>query len=294
MEKKRFNKLKISEIEDISDSFKTTYIYDNTLLYNTLTGIFILTGENTNTLFYYDKKYEIIIKLVQFSSSHDSGCLLLDKNKIYIFSGKNNNSCEYYDFISEKTELIPELNYDRANSSFCFCKNNIYTFFGYSYKRNEYLFNIEYIDRNKLDKWIEINLDNNQNVLESRDLINSSLFNYDKEPNKIFIYGGKYGLNDTLIEGYYYIYDIENNNFEKVENVFYNIKKEYKRFTVKKYQEETKKGYFFDKQKQFIELNEENEFDKNKENIGVIIDSDNNVHFLTKNRNYINLCQFLK
>ena len=145
-----------------------------------------------------------------------------------------------------------------------------------------------------MDKWNEINLNIEENKLMDNDIINASLFNYDKEPNKIFIYGGKRGINDTIIEGYYYIYDIEKNNFEKIEDVFYNIRKEYKRFTVKKFQEENKKYYFFDKQKQFIELSEEFELDINHENISAIIDYDNNIHFLTKNRNYINLCQSLK
>ena len=292
--KRRFNKIKISDIEDISDSFQNEYIYENTLISNTLTGLFILTGENANFLYYYDKKHEIIIKLCQFASSHNSGCLLLDKNKIFIFSGKDNKICEYYDFSEEKIESIPELNYDRANSSFCFSKDNIYTFFGYSYTIKDYLFNIEYIDKNKLDKWNEINLDMKENTLIDNDIINASLFNYNKESNNIFIYGGKRGLNDSVIEGYYYIYDIEKNNFEKIENVFYNIKKEYKRFSVKKFQEENKKYYFFDKQKQFIELSEEFDLDKNNENTCAIIDYDNNIHFLTKNRNYVNLCQFFK
>jgi len=294
LRKKRFNKIKISEIEDISDSFLNNYIYENTLLCNTLTGVFILTGENTNILYYYDKKYEIIIKLCQFSSSHNSGCLLLDKDKIFIFSGKNNKICEYYDFNEEKIESIPEINYDRVNSSFCFSKDNIYSFFGYSCIKKQYLFNIEYIDKNQFDKWNEININVEENKLIDNDIINSSLFNYDKEPNKIFIYGGKHGINDTVIEGYYYVYDIEKNNFEKIEDIFYNIKKEYKRFSVKKFHEENKKCYFFDKQKQFIELSEEFELDINHENIGAIIDYYNNIHFLTKNPNYVNLFQFLK
>ena len=294
MGKRRFSKIKISDVEDTSDLFHNNYIYENTLIYNTFTGCFILTGENTSILFYYDKKYEFIIKLCEFSSSHNSGCLLLDKNKIFIFSGKNNNKCEYFNFITEKIEPIPELKYDRANSSFCFNKNCVYAFLGYSFIKKEYLFNIEYIDRNKLDEWKQINLDIKENILSDRDLINFSLFNYDKEQNTIFIYGGKHGLNDTLIEEYYYAYDVEKNSFEKIDNIFYNIKKEYKRFSVKKYQEEIKKGFIFDKQKQIIELDEEYEFEKNKENIGIIIDSDNNIHFLTKNRNYVNICQFLK
>ena len=293
MRKKRFYKIKITEIEDISDSFQDDYIYENTLISNTLTGIFILTGENTNKLYYYDKKHEFIIKLCQFSSSHNSSCLLLDKNKIFILGGINNKKCEYYDFQNEKIKSIPQLNYDRANSSFCLCKNIIYSFFGFSQILKEYLFNIEYIDKDKLDKWNEIKLNVEENIIINNCIINSSLFYYEKDPNKIFIYGGKNGMNDGIIEGHYYIYDIEKNNFEKIENVVYNIKKEYKRFSTRKYQEEPKK-YFFDKQKQFIELPENFDFDKNNENIGAIIDYDNNIHFLTKNRSQINLYQFLK
>ena len=296
--KKRYNKIKISDIEDISDSFQSIYNYENSLLYNILTGLFILTGADTNIFYYYDKEHDMIIKLCQFSSSHQLGCLLLDKNKIFIFSGKNNNICEYYDFNTEKTEKIPELNYDRANSSFCFCNDNIYTFFGYSFKKEQFLFNIEYIDKNKLDKWNEIFLNIDDNVIQNNALINISLFNYNKDPNKIFIYGGKKGIeenDENIIEGYYYIYDIEKNNFEKIDNVVYNIKKEYKRFTVKKYEEEkNKKNYFFNKQKQFIEIPEEYDFDKNNENLGVNIDFDNNIHFLTKKRNCVNVCQYLK
>ena len=293
MRKKRFYKIKITEIEDISDSFQDDYIYENTLISNTLTGIFILTGENTNKLYYYDKKHEFIIKLCQFSSSHNSSCLLLDKNKIFILGGINNKKCEYYDFQNEKIKSIPQLNYDRANSSFCFCKNNIYSFFGFSQILREYLFNIEYIDKDKLNKWNEIKLNVEENIIINNCIINSSLFYYEKDPNKIFIYGGKNGMNDKIIEGHYYIYDLEKNNFEKIENLVYNIKKEYKRFSTRKYQEEPKK-YFFDKQKQFIELPENFDFDKNNENIGAIIDYDNNIHFLTKNRSQINLYQFLK
>ena len=290
LRKKRFTKIKISDIEDISDSFQLNYIYENSLICNTLTGAFILTGEKTNLLYYYDKEHDIIIKLCQFNSCHNLGCLLLDKDKIYILGGKNNITCEYYDFEKENIELMPPLNNDRVNSSFCFGKNKIFSFFGYSYNKNAYLSNIEFIDKNLLDKWSEINLD----ISIEKPITNFSLFNFDKGENKIYIYGGKKEKKNSD-ENYYYIYDIEKNNFEKIENVFYNIKKEYKRFTVKKYDEEKNKNeFFFDKQKQFVEISEEFELDKNCENICVIPDSDNNIHFLTKNRNCVNIYQYLK
>ena len=43
---------KISEIKDISDTFKKDYQYEGTLLYNTLKGFYILTGEKTDILYW--------------------------------------------------------------------------------------------------------------------------------------------------------------------------------------------------------------------------------------------------
>ena len=81
LRKKRFNKIKISDIEDISDSFKSNYIYDNTVLFNTLTGLFILTGEKTNLLYYYDKEHDIIIKLCTFNYIHNYTVYFLVRQK---------------------------------------------------------------------------------------------------------------------------------------------------------------------------------------------------------------------
>ena len=249
-----------------------------------------MTGKNADILYYYDKNKDIIIKICNFNNKHNLGCLLLDKSnkKIFILSGNDNNICEYFDINNEiiyKNELI----YDRADASFCITSNKIYGFFGYSYKKNEYLLNIEYIDKYLLDKWYEINLKNIENIF----IKNISLYYNKNEPNNIIIYGGK-TQNDELLNDYYYIYSINENNFEKIEELFYDIKKEYKRFTVTKKTEEEKKGYFFDKNKQFIEIPDEFTDNKNKENICIGIDFNNNIHFLTDKRKYLKLCKYMK
>ena len=53
---RKFNKKKILEIEDISDTFQKDYQYEGTILYNTLEGIFILTGKKSDILYYYNPK----------------------------------------------------------------------------------------------------------------------------------------------------------------------------------------------------------------------------------------------
>ena len=57
---------------------------------------------------------------------------------------------------------------------------------------------------------------------------------------------------------------------------------------------EDKKAFFFDQEKQFVELFEEDKFDGHNKNICGIIDSECNVHFLTNNPKNINVYKFAK
>ena len=301
LRKKKFLRTKISDIEDLSDTFEKDYTYQNTILYNTLTGVFILTGKNSDQLYYYNPINETIMKICQFKNSHNLGCLLLDEenNKIIIIGGKNATICESYAFDTNELKEMPNLNVDRSNTSFIISNNKIFGFFGYSYKKGKYLYNIEYINKNTLDKWeiIELNVEFKKDLLPFH-LKNISTFIYDHDPNKIMIYGGKQGRSELIVDNYYYIYNIEENNFEKIEGLCYNIIKDFKGINIWKKSEtienEDKKGFFFDKEKQFIELPEEDRLERNNENICVIIDSECNIHFLTKNKKKINVYKFNK
>ena len=297
--KKKFLRIKISEIEDLSDTFEKEYNYQNKILYNTLNGVFILTGKNTDQLYYYNPINETIMKIGQFKNSHNLGCLLLDeeKNKILILGGKNATSCESYSFDNNELKELPNLNFDRSNGSFIISNDKIYGFFGYSYKKGKYLFNIECINKNILDKWeiIELNVESKKDLLPFH-LKNFSTVIYEHNPNKIMLYGGKHGRNELIVDNYYYIYNIEENNFEKIEGLCYNIIKDFKGINIWKKSElieiEDKKGFFFDKEKQFIEL--PNDDKVNNSSICVIIDSECNIHFLTKNKKNINVYKFNK
>ena len=304
LKKKKFLRIKISDIEDLSDTFEKDYIYQNTILYNILTGVFILTGKNSDILYFYNSINETIVKVCQFKNSHNSGCLLLDKenSRILILGGKNTLICESYSFDINEVKELPNLNFDRCNSSFIISNNKIFGFFGFSYKKGKYLFNIEYIDKNLLDKWntIELNFEFKKDLLPFH-LKNISTFINENNPGKILIYGGKQGRNEIIMDNFYYIYDIDKNNFEKIEGLCFNIIKDFRGINIWKKTElienEEKKGFFFDKEKQFIELppdEDEDKIDANFKNICGIMDSECNVHFLTNNQKNINVYKFTK
>ena len=301
LRKKKFLRIKISDIEDLSDSFEKEYLYPNTILFNTLTGVFILTGKNNDMLYYYNSLNETMIKLCQFKNSHNSGCLLLDQenHQILIIGGKNTLSCESFCFINYEVQELPNLNFDRCNASFNICNNKIFGFFGFSLKKGKYLFNMEYIDKNKMDKWetIELNFESQKDILPFH-LKYISTFVNENNPGKIIIYGGKQGRNEKIMDEYYYIYDIEKNIFEKIEGICFNIIKDYRGINIWKNSDlietEEKKGFFFDKEKHFIELPEEDKFDGNNNNISGIIDNECNVHFLTNNQKNIKVYKFAK
>ena len=301
LRKKKFLRIKISDIEDLSDSFDMDYLFPNTILFNTLTGVFILTGKNNDMLYYYNSLNETLIKLCQFKNSHNSGCLLLDKenNQILVIGGKNSVSVESLCLVSKEIKELPNLNFDRCNASFNISNNKIFGFFGFSFKKGKYLFNLEYIDKNKMDKWstIELNFESKKEIFPFH-LKYISTFIKEDNPEKIIIYGGKQGRTEKILDNYYYIYDINKNIFEKIEGICFNIIKDYKGINIWKnsdlIENEEKKGFFFDKEKHFIELPEEDRFDGNNNNICGIIDNECNVHFLTNNQKNIKVYKFTK
>ena len=85
------NLRKIEEINDLSNTFKKDYQYEGTILYNTLSGLYILTGEKTDVLYFYNSLTDSISKICKFNNSHDNGSFLFDNvNKclyinIYLF-----------------------------------------------------------------------------------------------------------------------------------------------------------------------------------------------------------------
>ena len=268
-----------------ADSFRTDYQYEGTILYNTLEGVFILTGENTDALYYYDSMYNSIYKICKFNNSHNNGSLMYDEDDkcLYAFGGKNINSCEYYSFYDKKVFDLPDLITDRANASFIISNNKIFGFFGFSYGKDSYANSIEYINFKKKDKWVELeNIKFLKNDIKF-DIESASTMYYKQNMNRILIYSGIQGEDEDFITDYYLIYDAKKNTMDKINkwdiNQYKYMNKKWKDYEIK---DNDPKGFHFAKNSRFISLPKKFICDGYNENdlIDILIDYKNNVHFI--------------
>ena len=293
LKEKKLSKKNILEIEDISDTFKQDYQYDGTILYNTLNGLFILTGKKSDILYYYNPKYDTLNKICKFNCEHDNGCLLLDKeyNRIFVFGGKNTKKCEYYSFNDKKIYFVPDLIIDRANGSFIICNGKIFGFFGFSYKNNKYCGNIEYIDLKKLDKWIEVKnikiLDKNINI--NFDIESVSTINYKEDKNKILIYGGIQGENEDFVIDYY-LFDTKENSLDLI-NKWENKILKYvgSRWRNSNLSKKDPLGFHFAKNSNFLKLPKNAKIEDYEGDIYLMMDYRNNVHFIDQDQKCIDI-----
>ena len=285
---------KIVDLNDNSNTFKKDYQYEGTLLYNTLNGVYILTGEKTDTLYYFNSQTNSISKICKFNNCHDNGSLMFDQNNnsLYVFGGKKINSCEYYSFKDKKVYKLPDLVTDRANASFIVSNNKIYGFFGFSYSKNNYAKNIEYIDYYKKDKWYELN---NIGFLKSDinfDTESVSTMYYRQNQNQILIYCGIQGEEEDFVTEYYLLYDSRNNTMDKINkwNVqqFKNMGKKWKNYNFKS---NDPKGFHFAKDTRFLSLPKGNEYEGYNERdiIDIMIDYKNNVHYILQDKQKVDI-----
>ena len=293
-EKKWCDMKKISELEDKSQTFKRDYQYEGTLLYNILSGVYILTGEKTDTLYFYNSQTNCITKICKFNNCHDNGSIMLDtkSNCIYVFGGKKINSCEFYSFNDKKVYKLPDLITDRANASFIISNNKIFGFFGFSYSKNNYAKSIEYIDYTKKDKWVELK---NIQFLKpdiSFDTESVSTMYYRQNPNQILIYCGIHGEEEDFVTEYYLLYDAKNNTMDKINkwNIqqFKSFGKRWKPYNLKK---TDPKGFHFAKNNRFILLPRGNIYEgyNERDPIDILIDYKNNVHYILQEKQKIDI-----
>ena len=284
---------KISDLDDKSDTFKKDYQYEGTLLYNTLYGVYILTGEKTDTLYFLNSQTNTINKICKFNNCHDNGSIMFDTNGncIYVFGGKKISVCEYYSFSNKKVYKLPNLITDRANASFIISNNKIFGFFGFSYGKNNYAGTIEYMNYNKKDKWVELN---NIQFLKndiSFDIESVSTMYYRQNQNQILIYCGIQGDDEDFVTDYYLLYDSNNNSIDKISKwnmqQYKSMGKRWKNYNLKK---NDLNGFHFAKNSRFILLPKGNYEGYNERDIiDVMIDYKNNVHYILQEKQKIDV-----
>ena len=288
------NLRKITELKDVSNTFKKDYQYEGTILYNTLSGLYILTGEKTDVLYFYNSLTDSVTKICKFNFCHDNGSLFFDSGNdaLFVFGGKKIKSCEYYSFKDKKIYKLPELNFDRANASYIISNNKIFAFFGFCYSKNTYCNNIEYIDYTKKDRWYELS---NISLLKndiSFDIESVSTMYYRNDPNLILIYCGIQGDEEDFVTEYYLIYDSVKNTMDKINKFnlqqFKYLGKKWKNYTLKN---SDQKGFHFAKNSRFLKLPKNNNYEgyNSYDDIEVLIDYKNNVHFIQQDKQKIDV-----
>jgi hypothetical protein len=167
----RFNTIsksfKVNFIQDLGN-FDKSFNFQGFLQLNVNEGLLILTGENNDTLFYYNGNKNSITKLSKLKDNHSNGGLFYYKpeNSIFALSGMYNKIVEKcYEFNSNNGNHkvlnwihLNDMRYERAFSPYVVLNENyLYTFLGYNYKTNQYLDSIERLYLLRQTQWEIVN-----------------------------------------------------------------------------------------------------------------------------------------
>ena len=166
---------------------------NGSLLLNTLAGLFVLTGDNYNHLYYYSQSKNIIYLIITLKYNHKYGGLILtkDNNKIIILGGNHTKEVELFNIQKNTLKNLPILLSKRINSSYSIIDGKyLVTFFG---ENNN---TIEYLDLNSPKKWIDFEYKSNSPIKEM-----SGHIGFHINENIVVIVGGK--NNDKIMVFYF-------------------------------------------------------------------------------------------
>ena len=166
---------------------------NGTLLLNTLAGLFILTGDNYNHLYYYSQSKNIIYLIMTLNYNHKYGGLILtrDNNKIIILGGIYTSEVELFNIQKNNLKILPKLLSKRINSSYNIINNQyLFAFFG---KNNN---SIEFLDLKNANNWVNFEYKSNSEIKELNGHIG-----FHVNDNVVIIVGGE--NNDKIIVFYF-------------------------------------------------------------------------------------------
>ena len=208
----------IIEFTDLCE-FSTHYIKEGSIYLNLFDSFFILTGQNHDTLFYFNNAKSTMTQITKFTFNHSHGALLLDlpKKQIFAISGSTNPKVEHYTneelFSIENNStslsfpinnngelsLLADMTKERGDASYLYMDEVIYAFFGYCYPTKSYIDTIEFYDTsisNTEHVWnvIQYNTDTGLTFM----LKQSGIVPVNE--NAIFLLGGYDGINNAPVQ----------------------------------------------------------------------------------------------
>ena len=185
---------------------------------------------------------------------------------------------------------MTDLTIDRANASFILCNNKIYGFFGFSYKNNKYCGNIEVIDNKKLDRWTELKNINKLNENINFEVESISTIIYKEDNNKILLYAGIQGNNEDYVIDNYYLYDTKDNSIDLIEKWNNKVMKYVgSRWRYSNLSKKDPPGYHFAKNSNFLKLPKSDIIEGYENDIYLLMDYKNNVHFIDQDEKAIDI-----
>jgi hypothetical protein len=224
--------------------------FDNKLL--------LLSGKNSNKIYYYDYNTNTLNYLGNTLYEHNYGAIVYCSKygTIYLLGGAYQNKCEISNLYFNKKldwKALPSLNEERQKFAAIYFNEFIYVFFGYSIKKGNNLCSIERINVNINDKF-EIIYVNEQITLCS--LACSQIIDENEKNKSILLLGGFDGKKylDTSL-----ILDIKEMKMRDWDIIIPNIDKY--------------NNFLFHNECVFVDYNDD---------IKLIFDMNNNVHLLTK------------
>ena len=249
---KKFSKKNYIEgTSNFNEIYNNINSHENDLILSLSNGAIIITGKDTNQMFFYNNLNNYIYNLQNLNYNHNKGGLIqYDNNKLICISGMKSSSVEIYNIKDNQWNELSKMNRVHCESAYIIINNNIlYSFFGFDYENNCYIEDIEYLNlNNSLSKW-EILKTNLKINIRGHSIFN--LYNENSENLKIFLIGGYNNIrsNKGLIE-------IELNNFEakildgfvKNDDKYQNNKSEDYNFSTTffiNYDNETNKNYIY-------------------------------------------------
>ena len=254
-----------SSIIDGWTSFIPNYLknIEGSLLLNTLEGLFIITGNNYNDLYFYSQEKCLIAKITTFKYGHKYGGLLLSPspdNNLFIIGGDcPNNEVEVLSFEDDENKTMPNLLTRRINASYTFINYKLYAIFG---KDNN---TIEFLNIKKLkNNWNKIEYKMTEGKIDN-------IYGHVSLPvhdNNILIVGGNNNKKMMVLDLDEKSLDITDMKIPFIDSVG---------------------NYFFNKEKFFNQtINEENKDSEGKSIKQLIgMDSSGNIHLFDYNFNYV-------
>jgi len=228
----KINEMKFSLIYyALTENSSFKYYYNSTINHSydiflsISNGFLIITGPDTNYLYFYSKEKNKIFDVIKLNNFHNKGALVkINKDQIMCISGINTTEVEMYSIKENTWTNLPRMNNPHSESSYLVYNSNIvFSFFGYDYEKKKYISDIEYIyikNYYNEKKWNIININND---LEYNLRSHSIFYRINKEKDdlkEIFIVGGynDLGRNSGLIQILIENEDMKFNiNFKKYE-----------------------------------------------------------------------------